>query len=308
MIKTVAVMDLGTNTFHLLIAKGTAPSYEEIVHKSLPVKLGEGGINKGFIQPDAFARGINAMQQYEQDIANSSVQQVRCVATSALRNAANGKDFIDEVSAKTGIDIEIINGEEEAAYIYKGVKLAGSLGKQTSLIVDIGGGSVEFILCNEDEVFWKQSIEIGAARLMDKFHQTDPIPDASIEELHSYLEEKLVDVFAAAKHYKAENIIGSSGAFETFAEIIELDKRSPFELKKIKNYNFVTNDLLKVTDKLIISSHQQRKNMEGIVSIRVDMIVVASLLTRFVMRKLGVNTVQLCTNSLKEGVLADILA
>jgi exopolyphosphatase / guanosine-5'-triphosphate,3'-diphosphate pyrophosphatase len=305
--KTVAVMDLGTNTFHLLIAQGTAASYKEIVHKSLPAKLGEGGINKGVIVPAAFERGIDAMQQYEQDIANSSVDSVRAVATSALRNAANGQEFIDKVRALTGISIELINGEQEAAYIYQGVKLAGSLGAQTSLIMDIGGGSVEFILCNADGIFWKQSFEIGAARLMDKFHQVDPIPSSSIVDLHFYLEEKLTPLFDAGKQYSVETIIGSSGAFETFAEIIELNKRKSFDLKSIKNYTFKTEEMINVTDTLIASSHQQRKSMEGIVSIRVDMIVVASLLTRFVMEKLNVNKVQLCTNSLKEGILADML-
>ncbi len=300
-------MDLGTNTFHLLIAQGITVSYTELVHKSLSVKLGEGGINKGIIVPAAFQRGIDAMQQYEQDIANSSVDSLRAVATSALRNAANGQEFIDKVQALTGIKIELINGEQEAAYIYKGVKLAGSLGAQTSLIIDIGGGSVEFILCNADEIFWKQSFEIGAARLMDKFHQVDPIPSSAIADLRSYLEEKLAPLFEAGKQYNVETIIGSSGAFETFAEIIELDKHKPFNLKSIKNYLFETKVLIAVTDKLIASSHQQRKSMEGIVSIRVDMIVVASLLTRFVMDKLNVSNVQLCTNSLKEGILADIL-
>lgn len=300
-------MDLGTNTFHLLIAQGTAASYKEIIHKSLPAKLGEGGINKGIIVPAAFERGINAMQQYEQDIANSSVDEVRAVATSAVRNAANGQDFVNKVRALTGISIELINGEQEAAYIYKGVKLAGCLDAQTSLIMDIGGGSVEFILCNADEIFWKRSFEIGAARLMDMFHQTDPIPSPSVAHLQAYLHEKLAPLLEAGKQYDVETIIGSSGAFETFAEIIELDKRNPFDLKNIKNYTFKTEELTSVTDKLIASSHQQRKNMEGIVSIRVDMIVVASLLTRFVMSKLNIENVKLCTNSLKEGILADML-
>ena len=305
--KTVAVMDLGTNTFHLLIAKGTAANYTELVHKSLPVKLGEGGINKGIITPDAFQRGIEAMQQYEQDIANSTVDAVRCVATSALRNAGNGEQFINEVKQLTGISIELIDGEQEAAYIYKGVKLAGGLAEQPSLIIDIGGGSVEFILCNAEEIFWKHSFEIGAARLMDKFHQTDPIPPASITDLNAYLEEKLQQLFEAGRQHNIASIIGSSGAFETFAEIIELHKRQPFDLKNLKNYTFKTDELFAVTDKLIASAHAERKSMEGIVSIRVDMIVVASLLTRFVMDRMSISTVQLCTNSLKEGILADML-
>jgi len=98
--KPVAVMDLGTNTFHLLIVEGNSVEYTEIVHEQDPVKLGEGGINKGFIQPVAFERGIKSMQRYHQLISANNVQQVRAIATSALRNAANGQDFINQVKSK----------------------------------------------------------------------------------------------------------------------------------------------------------------------------------------------------------------
>jgi exopolyphosphatase/guanosine-5'-triphosphate,3'-diphosphate pyrophosphatase len=303
----VAVMDLGTNTFHLLIAEGTASSYREIVHEHIAAKLGEGGINKGIIQPAAFERGVNTMKKFQLDIEASHISQVRAIATSALRNAANGQQFIDEVKTQTGINIEIIDGEEEAFYIYKGVKLGGGLSDQTSLIMDIGGGSVEFILGNEDGILWKQSFEIGAARLMDKFHQTDPIPSASINKLHAYLEEHLADLFAEAAKHSIDTLIGSSGAFETFVEVIELQKGNPFELKKVKNYTFLPDDLTSVTDQLITSSHQERKATPGIIPIRIDMIVVASLITRFVMQKLGIDRVCMCSNSLKEGVLAEML-
>lgn len=303
----VAVMDLGTNTFHLLIAEGTAANYRELIHIHDSVKLGEGGINKGIIQPAAYKRGIIAMQQFQQQILDSGVKEVRAIATSALRSASNGKDFIDEVQAKTGISIETIDGEQEAEYIYKGVKLSGGLSQQTSLIMDIGGGSVEFILGNEHTILWKQSFEIGAARLMDKFHRIDPIPNESIEALNDYLEERLTTLFAVAAKYPVDALIGSSGAFETFAEVVELQKGNPFNLKTIKNYTFQKDHLLSVTDTLISSMHDERKTMQGIIPVRVDMIVVASLITRFVMQKLGIDNVCMSTNSLKEGVLAEML-
>ncbi|MDB5031217.1 exopolyphosphatase [Mucilaginibacter sp.] len=303
----VAVMDLGTNTFHLLIAGGTASQYREIIHKHESVKLGEGGINKGIIQPAAYERGINTMQKFHQHIADQGVKEVRAIATSALRSASNGKQFIDEVEAKTGICIETIDGEQEAEYIYKGVKLAGGLSNQTSLIMDIGGGSVEFILGNEQSILWKQSFEIGAARLMDKFHQIDPIRAESITALNRYLEEQLVTLFGVASKYSANVLIGSSGAFETFTEVIEIQKGNSFDLKKIKNYSFQKTDLIAVTDKLIASSHVEREHTQGIIPVRVDMIVVASLITRFIMQKLDIDNVCMSTNSLKEGVLAEML-
>jgi exopolyphosphatase/guanosine-5'-triphosphate,3'-diphosphate pyrophosphatase len=306
--KQVAIMDLGTNTFHLLIAKVDAVDQHILLKITDPVKLGEGGINKGIIQPAAYKRGIVAMQQFHQHILKHNVNQIKAIATSALRTASNGNDFINDVKVSTGICIETINGEQEADYIYKGVKASNCLSHHNSLIVDIGGGSVEFIFANDKQIIWKQSFEIGAARLMDMFHQTDPIPTDSINKLNHYLEEHLTDLFAATANQTINNIIGSSGAFETFAEVIELGKGNQFDLDQIKTYAFTETDFFKVTDYLINSSHQERANNKAITPIRVDMIVVSAILTRFIMQKLDISAVVMTTNSLKEGVLATMLA
>jgi exopolyphosphatase/guanosine-5'-triphosphate,3'-diphosphate pyrophosphatase len=303
----VAVMDLGTNTFHLLIAQGSAAEPEELFHTTIPVRLGEGGINKGMIQPAAYKRGIDTMLQFAERIKEFSAEKVSAIATSALRNAANGKDFIAEIKAKTGIAIETINGDREAKYIYEGVKAGNCLTKQNALILDIGGGSVEFILGNEEGIIWKQSFEIGAARMLDKFHNIDPIPASSINELNAYLEQTLPSFFKAAAEIDIAYLIGSSGAFETFAEVIELGKDNEFELKNNRKYRFDPDEFIAVTDRLIHSSHEERAQTKGIIPIRVDMIVSAALITRFVMAKLGVSDVLMSTYSLKEGVLAEVL-
>ena len=304
---TVAVMDLGTNTFHLLIAKGDAANPEELYHTTVPVRLGEGGINNGIIQTVAYKRGVDTLIQFGEKIREFRAERVSAIATSALRSASNGHDFIEEVKTKAGIEIETITGDREAKYIYEGVKAGKCLTKQNSLILDIGGGSVEFILGNEDEIIWKQSFEIGAARMLDKFHKIDPIPETSIGEMNRYLKQILPSFLEAAKDVKISNIIGSSGAFETFAEVIELQKGNGFELKKNRKYKFDAQEFINITDWLISSSHKDRESTKGIIPIRVDMIVSASLITRFVMKKLGVSDVVMSTYSLKEGVLAEAL-
>lgn len=300
-------MDLGTNTFHLLIAEGNINDFREIVHEHIAVKLGEGGINKGIILRAAFERGINTMKDFTRQIGDNKVQQIRAIATSALRNASNGKDFIREVKKETGIEIEVVDGEQEATFIYEGVKAAGLLTTENSLIMDIGGGSVEFIICNDKNLVWKQSFEIGAARLMEKFHHADPIPPAAIEALELYLEHALSDLFRAVKDTNIYNLIGSSGAFETFAELAAFKRSDVFDLKKIKNYVFDYEELLDVTDRLLLSTHAEREANPLIIPVRVDMIVVASLITRYILQKLAINHVALCTYSLKEGVLAGMM-
>jgi len=302
-----AVMDLGTNTFHLLIAEGRIDDFRKVVHQDIAVKLGEGGINKGIIMPAAFERGLATMKNFHQEIEANNVRQVKAIATSAIRNASNGNDFINGVRSETGIEIEIINGDREAEYIYRGVKATDILSAKNSLIIDIGGGSVEFIICNDEHLLWKQSFEIGAARLMERFHHTDPIPPASTEALDLYLENTLTDLFVAVKQTPVNNIIGSSGAFETFAELIESERTDLFDLEKIKAYNFDEEELLIITDQLIRSSHAERLANKGIIPVRVDMIVVAALFTRYMMQRLAIKNVQLCTYSLKEGVLAEMM-
>lgn len=303
----IAVMDLGTNTFHLLIAEKTENGFNEILHLTEAVKLGEGGMKDGLIAPQAFERGLKTMQLFAENIAVKEALQVRAVATSAVRSTKNGSDFIREVKEKTGIEIEVIDGLQEAELIYKGVKSSGILSAQKSLVLDIGGGSVEFILCDEHKIFRKHSFEIGAQRLRQLFHQADPITQENIIQLNQYLEEQLQMLFLSVKNQQVQQLIGSAGSFETYAEMIELDKNHAFNIKKNKTYDFEIPDFKRVAHWLQNSSHQKRLDKRSIIPLRVDMIVVAVLVTKFVMQKLQIPKLAMTTYSLKEGVLAEML-
>jgi exopolyphosphatase/guanosine-5'-triphosphate,3'-diphosphate pyrophosphatase len=303
----VAVMDLGTNTFHLLIAEPDAQMFfREIRHEYVGVKLGEGGINEGTIKPDAYRRGVDTLNSFQELIAQYEVKQVKAIATSALRSASNGQQFIDEVQQHTGITIETISGDTEAGYIYEGVRASGCLQQSNSLIVDIGGGSVEFILGNNQHIIYKRSFEIGAARLIAKFHRTDPVTTAEKTELSQYLDSTLQPLFEAVAHESIDTLIGSSGAFETFAELVEAGKGNKFDLKQTPVYTFEGNELMEATNQIIHSNHDERAATPGIIAVRVDMIVVASLLTQYLMEKLNLQDVVMSAYSLKEGVLAEM--
>jgi exopolyphosphatase / guanosine-5'-triphosphate,3'-diphosphate pyrophosphatase len=302
-----AVMDLGTNTFHLLIAEGTIDDFRVIVHEHIAVKIGEGGINEGLIMPVAFQRGLHTMKGFKDKIYIHNVQHIRAIATSALRNASNGGEFINHVKKETGIRIELITGEQEACFIYEGIRAAGALGADNSLIMDIGGGSIEFIIGNNEQMLWKQSFEIGAARLMERFHHSDPIDPASVEALDLYLENTLSPLFDAVKLNPVHQLVGSSGSFETFAELSARRRDDNFDLEKVTKYVFDLDDLLYVTDEMILSNHSEREANELIIPVRTDMIVVSSVVTRYILSRLGIQNVALCTYSLKEGVLAEMM-
>jgi exopolyphosphatase/guanosine-5'-triphosphate,3'-diphosphate pyrophosphatase len=302
----IAVIDLGTNTFHLLIAEAKASQLEILYKTNVPVKLGEGRINDNIIIPAAFERGINCLKDFSQTIGDYQVDQVRATATSAVRSAENGKDFVDAVKAKAGITIETISGDEEADLIYQGVKLSGAI-TDLSLIMDIGGGSVEFILCDTEKLIWKKSYNIGAARLMQQFFKSDPISDGDKNAILFHIQNQLADLFEICEQYQPKILIGSAGAFETFAELIIRKNNLKADIKTAKTFEFNFDNYIATSIELLNATHKERAEMQGMIPLRVDMIVIAALITNYVLGRAKINRLTLSTYDLKMGVLAGLI-
>ena len=301
-----AVIDLGTNTFHLLIAESFGETFEILYKTNVPVKLGEGRINDNLIIPAAFNRGIRTLQDFSLSIKEFNVDQVKATATSAVRSAKNGAEFVSEAKAIADIEIEMISGDEEAELIYEGVKLSDAI-QDLSLIMDIGGGSIEFILCNTQQLIWKKSYNIGAARLMQQFFKSDPINDGEKHAILNHVQNQLVDLFEICEKHQPTKLIGSAGAFETFAELIIRKNNQEVDISKVKTYAFNYDEYIATTLKLINSTHQERAEMPGMIPLRIDMIVIAALITNYVMGRLKLNQLSLSTYDLKMGVLASLL-
>ncbi|WP_316827668.1 exopolyphosphatase [Pedobacter miscanthi] len=302
----IAVIDLGTNTFHLLIAETAGKELEILYKTNVPVKLGEGRINDNIIIPSAFERGINCLKDFSHTISEYRVDKVRATATSAVRSAENGKDFVHAVKEQTGITIETISGDEEAALIYEGVKLSGAI-TDLSLIMDIGGGSVEFILCDTEKLIWKKSYNIGAARLMQQFFKSDPMNDGDKNAILFHIQNQLADLFDICEKYQPKILIGSAGAFETFAELIIKKNNEKTDISIAKTFEFNFDDYIAIAGKLLNSTHQERAAMPGIIPLRVDMIVIAALITNYILGRSKINKLTLSTYDLKMGVLASLI-
>lgn len=301
----VAVIDLGTNTFHLLIAETAGKELEILYKTNVPVKLGEGRINDNIIIPAAFERGVNCLQDFSHTIAKYKADKVRATATSAVRSAENGQDFVKAVKEHTGITIETISGDEEAELIYQGVKLSGAI-NDLSLIMDIGGGSVEFILCDTEKLIWKKSYNVGAARLMQQFFKSDPISDEDKNAILFHVQNQLKDLFSICEKHQPKVLIGSAGAFETFAELMVRKNNLKTDISKAKTFGFSFDDYIEIAGKLLNSTHQERSAMPGIIPLRVDMIVIAALITNYVLGRSKINRLTLSTYDLKMGVLASL--
>lgn len=300
---TVSVIDCGTNTFHLLIATDETP-INVLSKKNIAVKLGQGGIAGHIITEEAFARGIDALKDFSNIIRHHKVDKVIAYGTAALRKASNGRDFVSAAKKETGIEIQLIDGLHEAELIYYGVRQAVPLSEKKVLIMDIGGGSVEFIIADNSTMFWRYSFELGAALLLEKFKPSDPIALHEYKSLCQYILSETKLLFDELKKYPdITTLIGSAGSFETLAEIIsEKFYHQPFDYTQ-KQIELNTGYYEQVNELLLHSTTQQRKQMKSIIDMRVDMIVIASILLHCVIHKAGIQNIKLSTYALKEGML-----
>lgn len=302
----IAIIDCGTNTFHLMIAETGQGTYEIVSTEKTTVKIGEGGIEKKIITDAAFNRAVTCLSAYRQKINSENVSIVHAFATSAFRNAANGTLLRDTILQKTGIKIQIIPGDEEAELIYEGVRLALDMKQETSLIMDIGGGSVEFIIGNNENIYWKQSFEIGAQRLLDRFYTIDPISTEAILSLENYLETSLQPLAEAIHKYQPSLLVGASGTFDTLSAMNSLKHNLPVCLKA-PELPLTLEEYKELHEQIVKTSREQRLNMPGMVEMRVDMIVVASCLINFIITQFPFGNLRVSSYALKEGVLSRVI-
>ena len=228
-------------------------------------------------------------------------------ATSAIRSSSNGADFVNELKTSFGIEVKVIDGNKEAELIYEGVRLGVKMNSHNSLIMDIGGGSTEFIIANSSRIIWKQSFNLGAARLLEKFNPSDPIKEEEIETIEKYFDDELIPLERALKLYPVTELIGSSGSFDTFAEVITAKYSAPVNLDLNSSYDFTMKDFYEIYAQLINSTKEQRLKTPGIIEMRVDMIVVSAIFTKYILNKFKLNKMRLSTYALKEGVIAQLM-
>lgn len=297
-----AVIDLGTNTFHLFIVEQEGEVLKTLYKEKIAVKIGKNGISEGKINKAAMKRAIHTLEVFKRVIDQFEVTDVAGVATSAIRNAKNGQKLLDEIYETTQIKIKKISGEEEAELIFEGVKAAQAINEDNQLVMDIGGGSVEFIIGNQQEILWKKSFEIGAQRLLDKFHTEDPISPQSVKDMFQWLEVELSELRTAVKEYRPEGLIGCSGTFDTLTEIFLKANKTERSIEK-QIYHLPLKAYRDTHRELLIKDKAARLAIPGMVSMRVDMIVVASCLISYVSDLVPTDHIIACNYALKEGLL-----
>lgn len=298
----IAVMDLGTNTFHLVIADVRDGKSTVVFRDRQPVKLGQGGINQSTIRQDAMERAVACMKSFQREMASHEVTRSVAIGTSALRSAANGREVLDRIRNETNISVDVISGDKEAEYIYLGVREAVPMGTTRSLIVDIGGGSVEFILADQNSIHWKVSLDIGAQRLLETFHRRDPITPEDRQALLDFYAQALMPLKQALASLPTSQLIGSSGTFDTLSEIYCVRQGLPYS--PVPETPLTIPVFWEIHEELIAKNREARMRIPGMIEMRVEMIVVASCLIAYIVEQFHINRIRVSSWSLKEGVLA----
>jgi exopolyphosphatase/guanosine-5'-triphosphate,3'-diphosphate pyrophosphatase len=301
----IAVIDLGTNTFNLIIAQRLDDNTIEFLFRTKrAVLLGKDGINRHYITNEAMSRALNVLSEYRNIVAEYGVEKIIAIGTSAFRTANNSDDLINEVSKRFNISIQIISGDREAEYIYWGIRQSIEQQTEPFLIIDIGGGSNELIIANSENILWEKSYPIGMARLKEKFQLSAPCLPSEISVLENYFSETLSDFFVEVQKYPIHSIIGAEGAFESFQQIAA-HHLSKIEL--VENAGKATVLPLEIFNEvhqlLISSSLEERGKINGLELFRVEMIVLASIFVEFILKKLNWPKLYVSSFSLKEGVV-----
>jgi exopolyphosphatase/guanosine-5'-triphosphate,3'-diphosphate pyrophosphatase len=296
--KRRAVIDLGTNTFHLLIADVDPDGgLTEVYRERIFVKLAAEGIAR--IGSAPFGRGITALLHFRKKLDEYQVTDLRAIGTAALRTATNGADFVAEARARVNISIELISGTEEADYITRGVLAALPPSEENLLIMDIGGGSTEFILVESGRARWRTSFPLGISVLHRDFHHSDPISQGEINRLEQYLAKQLEPLYEALLIHPTQHLVGAAGTFEVLKEQLR-DTTKPLHPT---SHLLAPAGFFPLYDRIVTATLDERLAMDGLPKERADMVVVAMILLRFILEFAEIERMTVSDYALKEGVL-----
>ena len=318
--RRIAVVDCGSNTFSMIIVDAHDQRWDVQFLMRHAVFLGQGGFKQASILPDRFAKGIDALRIMHQATVNYAVDEVRVVATSVLRDALNGKEFCAKAEEMTGWKMQIISGDEEAQWIHQGVSFTTTELQERHLIMDIGGGSLEFIVAEMgasdgiSEILWKQSFDAGVARLEDFGKPEDPLSQKGAERYQPFLDYTLAPLQEALKKFAPTILVGSSGSFDTFLHLVNGGVEPAYVTPDCSEWGHPHAQVIdrKILEELhgllMVSDLQKRLVMPGMAPPRARMMPLASLLIQHVLSWMPPNaTVMRSAYALREGVLCDAL-
>ncbi|MBW7857588.1 MAG: Ppx/GppA family phosphatase, partial [Leptonema sp. (in: Bacteria)] len=297
--RPIAAIDIGTNSIHMIVAQSDSDGQiQALDREQQSVRLGSGGDSFDLIRPDAEERAIATLKGFAQ-IAHSHNAVIYAVSTSAVREAKNQSDFLRRVKRDCGIKVTVIPGQEEARLIYLGILQNLPVFEKRILMIDIGGGSTEYLIGQKRVPEFIQSLKLGAIRTTERFFANGEVNSKSINAARTFLRYRLESMKALMPSLDFETVVGSSGTIKTILELISQNRNS----------NIITrNDLDKIVDRLLsIKSAQERLKLLSLPEKRADIIVGGALILQESFRMLEIDQMIYSPFALREGVVYEIL-
>ncbi len=312
----IASIDIGTNSIHMVVAqiKPDLPAFSIIGREKDTVRLGDRDPQSGCLTEAAMSRAIATLGRFKTVAAGLGAQQVIAVATSATREAPNGREFIDRVALEIGLQVDLISGTEEARRIYLGVISGIEFDNIPRIVIDIGGGSTEMILGDSEESRTLSSTKVGAVRLSTMMVSTDPISESEFAYLQSYirsqLERPIEEIQSHINPGEAPLLVGTSGTIETACEIIahqRSDSRATSRAAGLRLHGFQLHlsDLDRLVSKLRRMKNSERAQIPGVSERRAEIILPGLLILQEAMKSFQMESLTFCERSLREGVIVD---
>jgi exopolyphosphatase/guanosine-5'-triphosphate,3'-diphosphate pyrophosphatase len=304
----LAAIDIGSNSIHMVIARIVSGGHFEIVDRAKEmVGLGRGTLVRGHLSKETFEAGFRALATFAQLARREGADPILAVATSSIREASNGGDFVLKAWEELGLRVDVITGLEEARLVFEGARHSIDFRGQRPLVVDVGGGSVEIIQGVGPRIEWQESLKLGVARLTDRFIASDPPRRSELSKLRSYLMRKLESAFKKAQRTAPTMMVGTSGTLLNLTAMAAAmrDGRVP---ETLHNHLLRREDLRELTARILELGARERAGMPGLDGRRVDLIAAGAVLTETMFEGFEMDEMRACEWGLREGVILDFLA
>lgn len=304
--RRVAAIDLGTNSFHAVIADIQADgSYRTTDSLKEMIRLGRNGVGQP-LSDDDMQRGLEALRKIKRLCEHQDVDKIVAYATSAIREAPNGGEFVQMVIDELDIKIHPIPGFKEAELIGHAVTHGMSLDETPSMVMDIGGGSTEFVILDRHELLHTVSRKIGVSRMSSDFVKHDPIKKKEVTALRDYYKKQLGVLNGPVATHKPEMLIGSSGTMQNIAMMIAKRKQEHVDIT-LNEFEYSAEDFRAFYDDFIKLNKKQRLKTKGLDEKRVDFIVPGLVLLDFVLEKYDIKRVKTSEQAMREGIIIEYI-
>ncbi len=314
----LAGIDIGTNSIRLIIAESDADAFRELYSARRTTRLGKDLDRTGRLSPDAMERSFSALSEFSAHILRFSACQISAIGTSALRNASNTQEFIEEARRRTGIAISVISGEDEARLTLLGVtsalqgrKMQETGSPASALVIDIGGGSTEFILTNGCDKPRVQSLPLGAVYLAERYVTSDPPALGEIAALRQAIRmeldraEKGRQALPQGAGNRPEKLIGTAGTITTLAA---MDQGMAYDPGRINGSTLTKSAIDRIVQTLMRSPLSERRTLAGLEPGREDIILPGAIITQEIMERYAYREMLVSDGGLREGIVADLSA